>query len=92
VIHKGVTIDHTASQSYTNDHLNPIPCHSQHLFKTIYSREDPRPLVTASLAIMIVVHFAKVSALYPHVVISSLLGQLENLLFAILKLPLVYDP
>jgi hypothetical protein len=27
---------------------------------TIKSKEDPRPLVTASLAIMIVVHFAKV--------------------------------
>jgi hypothetical protein len=52
--------------------------------------EDPRPLVTASSAIMRVVHFAKVSTLYPHVVISSLHGQLETLLFAILTLPLVY--
>jgi hypothetical protein len=33
---------------------------------------------------MIVVHFAKVSALYQCVVISSLRGRLENLLFAIL--------
>jgi hypothetical protein len=33
---------------------------------------------------MIVVHFAKVSAMYPCVVISSLAKQLENLLFAIL--------
>ena len=33
---------------------------------------------------MIVVHFAKLSALYPRVVISSLRGRLENLLFAIL--------
>jgi hypothetical protein len=33
---------------------------------------------------MIVVHFAKVSTLYPRVVISSLIGQLDNLLFAIL--------
>jgi hypothetical protein len=33
---------------------------------------------------MIVVHFTKVSALYPRVVISSLRGQRENLLFAIL--------
>jgi hypothetical protein len=32
---------------------------------------------------MIVVHFAKVSTLYPHIVISSLIGRLENLLFAI---------
>jgi hypothetical protein len=33
---------------------------------------------------MIVVHFAKVSALYPWIVISSLYGWLENLLFIIL--------
>jgi hypothetical protein len=33
---------------------------------------------------MIVIHFAKVSTLYPRVVISSLRGRLENLLFAIL--------
>jgi hypothetical protein len=33
---------------------------------------------------MIVVHFAKVSTLYPRVVISSLAKQLENHLFAIL--------
>jgi hypothetical protein len=33
--------------------------------------------------IMIVVHFTKVSALYPQVVISSLVKRLENLLFAI---------
>jgi hypothetical protein len=32
---------------------------------TLYSTEDPRPLVTASSAIMIVVHFAKVNTLYP---------------------------
>jgi hypothetical protein len=36
------------------------------------------------MAIMIVVHFAKVSALHPRVVISLLAEQLENLLFAIL--------
>jgi hypothetical protein len=41
---------------------------------------------------MIVVHFAKVSALYPRVVISSLAKRLENLIFVILTLPLVYDP
>jgi hypothetical protein len=33
---------------------------------------------------MIVVHFVKVSALYPRVVISSLPKRLENLIFAIL--------
>jgi hypothetical protein len=52
--------------------------------------EDPKPLVTTSLAIMIVVHFAKVSAMYPHVVISSLGERLENLFVVILILPLVY--
>jgi hypothetical protein len=39
---------------------------------------DPRPLVTVSTAIIIVVHFAKVSALYPQVVISSLAKRLEE--------------
>jgi hypothetical protein len=33
---------------------------------------------------MIVVHFAKVSTLYPHVVILLLIERVENLLFAIL--------
>jgi hypothetical protein len=32
---------------------------------TIKSKEDPRPLVIASSAIVIVIHFAKVSTLYP---------------------------
>jgi hypothetical protein len=41
---------------------------------------------------MIVVHFAKVSSLYPQVVISSLAKRLETLLFAIHTLPLVYGP
>jgi hypothetical protein len=36
------------------------------------------------MTIMTVVYFAKVSALYTRVVISSLRGRLENLLFAIL--------
>jgi hypothetical protein len=48
--------------------------------------------MTVSSAIMIVVHFVKVSALYPRVVISSLAKRLENLLFAILTLPLMYGP
>jgi hypothetical protein len=39
---------------------------------------------------MIVVHSTEVSILYPRVVISSLAEQLENLLFAILSIPLVY--
>jgi hypothetical protein len=54
--------------------------------------EDHRPLVTASSTIMIVRHYTKVSTLYPRVVILSLIGRLENLLFTILTLPLVYDP
>jgi hypothetical protein len=44
------------------------------------------------MAVMTVAHFAKVNALYPRVVISSLAKRLENLLFAILTLPLAYDP
>jgi hypothetical protein len=55
----------------------PFPNH------TLYSREDPRPLVTTSSAIMIVVHFEKISTLYPRIVISSLIRRLENLIFAI---------
>jgi hypothetical protein len=39
---------------------------------------------------MTVVHFVRVSAQYPREVISSLAKQLENLLFAILTLPLVF--
>jgi hypothetical protein len=35
------------------------------------------------MTIMIVVHFTKVSTLYPHIVILSLDERLENLLFAI---------
>jgi hypothetical protein len=41
---------------------------------------------------MIVVPFAKVSTLYPRVVISSLAKRLENLIFATLTLSLVYGP
>jgi hypothetical protein len=43
-------------------------------FPLIQSKEDPTPLVTSSSAIMIVVHFAKVSAPYPRIVISSPVG------------------
>jgi hypothetical protein len=41
---------------------------------------------------MNIVHIVKASALYPRVVISSLAKRLENLLFAILTLLLVYGP
>jgi hypothetical protein len=60
-IHKGAqrvtkgTKDHTVPQSCTKPY--PTIPFSKH---TLYSREDPGPLVTASLTIMIVVHFAKV--------------------------------
>jgi hypothetical protein len=51
------TKDHTVPQSYTKTISNhSIPKHS---------REDSRPLATASPTIMIVVHFAKVSVMYP---------------------------
>jgi hypothetical protein len=36
------------------------------------------PLVTISMTVMTVIHFAKVSALYPQVVISSLAKRLEK--------------
>jgi hypothetical protein len=41
---------------------------------------------------MIVVHSVEVSTVSPRVVISSLLSDYRNLLFAILTLPLVYGP
>jgi hypothetical protein len=50
----------------------PFPNH------TLYSREDPKPFVTASSAIMIVVHSTDVSTLYPRVVISSMVERLEK--------------
>jgi hypothetical protein len=41
-------------------------------------QNHPRPLVTVSMTIMTVVQFAKVSTLYPRVVISSLAMRLEK--------------
>jgi hypothetical protein len=41
---------------------------------------------------MIVIHFVKVSVMYPRVVISLLAKRLENLLLSFFILPLVYDP
>jgi hypothetical protein len=59
------TKDHTVPQSCTKPYPTiPFPNH------TLYSREDPRPLVTANSAITIVVH-SEVSTLYQHIVISS---------------------
>jgi hypothetical protein len=71
------TKDHTVPQSYTKPY--PTIPFSNH---TLYSREDPRPLVTACSIIMIVVHSTEVSTLYPCIVISSLAERLENILFA----------
>jgi hypothetical protein len=72
LIHEGAqrvtkgTKDHTVPQSCTKPYPTiPFPNH------TLYSREDLRLLLTASLAILIVVHIAEVSTLYPHIVISS---------------------
>jgi hypothetical protein len=60
------TKDHTIPQSCTKPYPTiPFPNH------TLYSREDPRPLVTTSLVIMIVIHSIEVSTMYPRVVISS---------------------
>jgi hypothetical protein len=63
------------NRSYGSTQARPKPSHSHpyHLVK-----EDPRPLVTASTTIMIVVHFANVSTRYPRVVISSLAKRLEK--------------
>jgi hypothetical protein len=80
------TKDHTVPQSYIKPYPTiPFPIH------TLYSREDLRPFVTASSSIMIVVHFAKVSALYPRVVISSPIGDLRTFFVPLFTLPLVYD-
>jgi hypothetical protein len=51
---------------------------------TMSSQEDPIPLVTVSMTIMIVVHSTKISALYPHIVILSLAKRLESLLFVLI--------
>jgi hypothetical protein len=67
MIQKGVTRDHMIPYELLQKPFQLF--HSQN--HTIYSWEDPKPLVTASLAIMIVVHFAKVSTQHPRIVISS---------------------
>jgi hypothetical protein len=63
MIHRGAqrvtksTKDHTVPQSYTKPYPTiPFPNH------TLYSREDTRPLITASSSTMIVVYFAKVAS------------------------------
>jgi hypothetical protein len=59
------TKDHKVPQNYTEPYPTiPFPNH------TLYSREDPRPLVITSSAIMIVVHSTEVSTLYLRIVIS----------------------
>jgi hypothetical protein len=54
------------------DHTNPYDLHQNHSTPYHLVKKDPRPLVTVSTAVMTVVHIAKVSVLYPQVVISSL--------------------
>jgi hypothetical protein len=48
----------------------PIPTHNN----ILYSKEDHILLVTASSAIIIIVHSTEVSALYPYIVILSPIG------------------
>jgi hypothetical protein len=67
-LHKYYTINHNQTYSTSNP----------------YNLEDSKPLLTTGSAIMIVVYFAKVSTLYPHVVISLLYRWLENLFFIII--------
>jgi hypothetical protein len=83
MIHKWHKGSHRSTKLYQ---YHAQPFHTQ----AIKSRDDPKPLVIASSTIMIVVYFAKVSTLYPHVVISSLYGRLENLFLPFFTLPLVY--
>jgi hypothetical protein len=69
---------------YQNHSSHPIPYHlvkrgSQTACNRKHSYHDSCTL-------------CKGSTLYPRVVISSLAKRLENLLFAILTLPLVYGP
>jgi hypothetical protein len=64
-------------RSYGSTQARPKPSHF-HPNHTILSKEDPRLLVTVSTTVMTVVHFTKVSALYPHIVISSLAKRLEK--------------
>jgi hypothetical protein len=66
--HKGSQWTQRAQRITQYQKAIPFPNH------TLYSREDPGLPVTASSAIMIVVHFAKVNVMYPRVVISSPIG------------------
>jgi hypothetical protein len=68
--HNITKLHQKSSRSNTMPH--PIP------FPLIKTKEDLIPLVTLSMAIMTVVHFAKISTLYPRVVISSLAKWLEK--------------
>jgi hypothetical protein len=57
-LQRGFYRSHSFAKLYQN-HLNPIPCHNHNHPHTLYSREDPRSLVTVSSAIMIVVHLQR---------------------------------
>jgi hypothetical protein len=82
-------IDHTVSQSYTkiisiSYHVTSITILKSFHPHTLYSREDPRLLVTVSTTVITVIHYVKVYVMYPQVVISSLCGWLENIIFIII--------
>jgi hypothetical protein len=81
------TKDHTVPQSCTKPYPTiQLPNH------TLYSREDFRPLVTTSSAIMIVLHSAEISTLYPRIVISLPVGDYRTSFLPFFTLPLVYGP
>jgi hypothetical protein len=58
-------------RSYDFTQARPKPFQPSHTIPSS-QKKDPRLLVTISTTVMTVVHFAKVSAQYPRVVISSL--------------------
>jgi hypothetical protein len=75
------------SQSYIEPYRTiPFPNH------TLYSREDPRLLVTASSAIMVIIHSIEVSTLYPRIVISSPVSDYRTFFLPFFTLSLVCGP
>jgi hypothetical protein len=65
-------IDHTAPHWLDQNHHIPI----QIILSS--QKEDSRPLITVSTTVMTVIHFVKVSIMYPRVVILSLAKRLEK--------------
>jgi hypothetical protein len=83
-VHKGSQRTQRAQRIIQYHKAIPFPNH------TLYSREDPRLFVIISSAVMIVVHFINVSALYPWLVISLPVGDLRTSFLPFFILPLVY--